>query len=339
MKNKLRIWLCILVLLLLLASLQIMVASRQKLDIPYHFDSASPHGAKGFYLLLQQVGFETVRVHDLQTESGTGIWIVPDEDEVWLQEEELWDWLSQGNGLVIIGDPQIEYWFSPPLEEAYEQFMQETTDPHPLRYFDYYHEEGLLRLVPEGDQICDNQHLRQKDNAVQLINLLRDFEGQKILLKEAGFGSIPQEAETIWQAIPTAGWLVVLQLLAGMYWWFKARTKYLGEPVAMGQIGGLPAEDEDIIALGRLLQSHQQHEAVLAWLYQIFREQAAGRIGVAAGEENRLFLEQVNREFPGDAESLRAIHQLLAEERITPKDLLFAEQALNKLRERWLKVK
>ena len=234
---KRREWLAFGAVFLLFAVLVFLNVSQQPAPDPYGLNSSRPEGIKGFYLLLEQVGFAVDKARQLEGNSGAGLALFPTPYEADVLAEPLLDWIEAGNVLVILGDPQIQSWDNERIREEYLAFAEDESfsdseKVYNLRCFDYVFGGGIFRVIPDGE-ICTNEVLRKEDNAVRLLNALRDLAGKNLYFLDltAMAQPVKREAETIWEVIPAAIWLIIFQLGLGFYLWRRAKTSYLGQPI------------------------------------------------------------------------------------------------------------
>ncbi len=300
---------------------------------PYDFDSVQPNGAKGFYYLLEELGFVSEVVNSLDQTEGVGIWIAPSENLVSNRAPDFADWVRSGHALLIFGNPYIEHWQDDELTDAYNRHVGKNVKSE-LEYVDLPLGNGILRLVAD-EKICTNQVLRKDDNAVKISALLREFHDERILLIDASFDPLMENRESFWGTIPAAGWLIGLQLLAGIYFFLSARNRYVGQSIAEFEKESVPQEDESILALGRLIHKERHNLESLQLIYKQFRAEIALYLGISETDEQHRFSEQMKILYPAMAKDLDFIHYTLGKDTVYEKDLLQATQLMGKFSERW----
>jgi len=333
-----REWLAFVLVIIIFSVLTVFQAYHQKTPDPYGLASTEPDGVKGFYMLLEEVGFSVSKVTALAGHNGVGIMLFPTFNEIDTLSASLLDWVDAGNYLVILGNPHIYSWDNDEFETQYLAFQKLSrlgNNDHPVISYTHDIGKGSIKVIPDGE-ICTNKELRQEDNAVHLINALRDFAGKDIyFLNTAIMAQVTAGAQTVWAAIPSAVWLIIIQLVLALLLWLKAATNYLGQPL-IKEHHDAPAEDEDILALGRMLHEHKHNKAVLEWLYQLFREDIAFTLGVGPEDDNQTFMTQAVSQYPDNREELLQLQKIRQQQSVSDRDLVKAEHIMGRIRERWL---
>lgn len=253
--------------------------------------STGPKGVKALYLLAEQMGFAVERYKrpaKFLPDDAALVAVRPGAGELNQKQERkaLKEWLSKGNVLIIVDDPDnISAYKIPEFTGKY------TSGPDGSGEDGFFYNVGDGQLVYlNGSDEYTNEGLKELEPGVKFIRALESSGKNKILFDEYYHG-LGEDALTLWDLLGQTGELVVIQLLVGLLVWMLIKARRLGKPVVVFEIVKRQ-ENENLFALSSIYIKAKAYSMVMEMYLAFLKKQLSKFLGFNA--------------VPGDADILAA---------------------------------
>ncbi|NLO38390.1 MAG: DUF4350 domain-containing protein [Ruminiclostridium sp.] len=219
MKKRIRKWInFILITLLMTAAVFILysVTVYQKEYPDYSTYNTTQNGIKALYLLAREMGFSVRRNHyPAQFVEDAPVMVIYRPDDLIFNEtneqEFLSAWLSQGNTMILVPDPQTlqELWIFQDISEQKKQ--HEIIKAGNITATWYMLEKGRVCVMDSADAFL-NAQLKNSDAAVAFVQALEKAGSTKVVFNEY-YQFLQKPAPGFWELIGPTGQLITIQLL------------------------------------------------------------------------------------------------------------------------------